>query len=86
MENPEILGRIHIERFIPVEIFRKKSTIYLSRYYLFPVITETTDIFCTICLGYQCQASSQEKVKNLPVFCKLNSVPVFGAKKVTGTV
>ena len=24
MENPEIPGRIQIERFIPVEIFRKK--------------------------------------------------------------
>ena len=29
-----------------------------------------TEILCTICLDYQCQASCWEKVKNLPVFCK----------------
>ena len=51
MENPEIPGRIQMERFIPVEIFRKKKS-YLSKYYLFPVFTETTEIFCTICLDY----------------------------------
>ena len=44
---------------------------YLSRYYLFPVFTETTEIFCTICLDYQCQASTREKAKNLPVFWKI---------------
>ena len=50
---------------------------YLSRYYLFPVLTETTEIFCTICfMNYQCQASCREKVKNLLVFCKwYNSIP-----------
>ena len=31
---------------------------------------QTTEILCTICLDYQCQASCREKVKNLPVFCK----------------
>ena len=31
---------------------------YLSRYYLFPVFNQTTEIFCTICLVNQCQASS----------------------------
>ena len=31
---------------------------YLSRYYLFRVFTETTEIFCNICLVNQCQASS----------------------------
>ena len=40
------------------------------RYYLFPVLTETSEIFCSICLDYQCQASCREKVKSLPVFCK----------------
>ena len=49
METPKIRGRIQMERFIPVEIFRKKKK-YLSRYYLFPVFTETTEIFCTISL------------------------------------
>ena len=28
MENPEILGRIQMEWFIPVEIFRKKSNTF----------------------------------------------------------
>ena len=28
MKNPEIPGRIQIERFIPVVIFRKKSDIF----------------------------------------------------------
>ena len=28
MENPEIPGRIQMERFIPVEIFRKKSNTF----------------------------------------------------------
>ena len=42
----------------------------------FSGFTETTEIFCTICLDYQCQASSREKAKNLPVFCKwYNSIP-----------
>ena len=30
MENPEIPGRIQIERFISVEIFRKKSNTLLG--------------------------------------------------------
>ena len=30
MENPEIRGRIQMERFIPVEIFRKKSNTFRS--------------------------------------------------------
>ena len=64
-----------MERFIPVEIFQKKSN-YISRYFFFPVLTETTAIFCTICLDYQCEASCWEKVKNLPVFCKgYKSIP-----------
>ena len=51
MENPEILGRIQMERFIPVEIFPKKKY-YISRYYLFPIFTETTKMFCTIYQDY----------------------------------
>ena len=38
MDNPEIQGRIKMERFIPVEIFRKKSNTFrgitfFSRFY-----------------------------------------------------
>ena len=76
MENPEISGRIQMERFIPVEIFRKKVIPFEVPKYLFPVLTETTEIFCTICLDYQCQASCREKVKIFSVFCKwYNPIP-----------
>ena len=65
-----------MERFIPVEIFRKKSNTFNSRYYLFPILTEMTKIFCAICLDYQRQTLCREKVKYLPVFCKwYNSIP-----------
>ena len=67
MEKPEIPGRIQMERFIPVEIFRTKSNAFRGIPF-FPVFTETTEIFCTICLDYQCQASSREKAKKLFVF------------------
>ena len=63
MENPEIPRRIQMERFIPVEIFRKKVRGF--EVLPFPVFTETTKIFCTICLDYQHQASSREKAKKL---------------------
>ena len=58
--------------------FPAKKQYHLSRYYLCPVLTETTEIFCIICLDYQCQASCREKVKNAPVFCKwYNSIPLL---------
>ena len=67
MENPEIPGRIQMERFIPEGIFRKKVIPF--EVLPFSNFTETTKIFCTICLDYWCQASCQEKAKTLPVFC-----------------
>ena len=70
--NPEIPGRIQMERFIPVEIFRKKKY-WLSRYYLPPVFTEMTEIFCTI---VWITSARREKAKNLPAFCKrFKSIP-----------
>ena len=39
------------------------------RYYLFPVFTEATEIFGTICLDH-CQTSCRERAKNLSTFCK----------------
>ena len=75
MENPKIPGRFQMTPFIPVEIFQKKSNTFRG-HYLFPVLTQTTEIFCTLCLDYQCQASCREKVNKLPVFCKwYNSIP-----------
>ena len=82
MENPEILGRIQMERFIPVEIFRKK----VISFELLPFsrFSETTEIVCTTCLDYQCQASSREKAKNLAVFCKwYNSIPFLFSLTIT---
>ena len=65
-----------MKRFIPVEIFQKKVIPFEVPKYLFPVLTETTEIFCTICLDYQCQASCREKVKIFSVFSKwYNSIP-----------
>ena len=50
-----------MEPFILVEIIRKKGIPFevlpFSRSY------QTTEIFCTICLDYQCQASCREKEK-----------------------
>ena len=75
MENPKIPGRIRMEWFTPVEIFRKKSNTFRG-------ITETAETFCTICLDYQYQPSSREKAKNLPVFCKwYNSMFLFSVPK-----
>ena len=64
-----------MELFIPVEIFRKKSSTFRGITF-FPLLRKTIEIFCPICLHRQCQASSREKAKNLPVFCKwYNSFP-----------
>ena len=62
MENPEIAGRIQMELFIPGEIFLKKGNTFRDITFS-SVFTETTEIFGTICLDYQCQASSREKAK-----------------------
>ena len=77
-----------MELLIPVEIFRKKSNTFRGIAF-FRFFNEMSEIFCTICLDYQCQSSSREKAKNLPIFCKwynsilfLFSVP----KKSTSTI
>ena len=36
---------------------------------------KTTEIFCTICVDFQCQ--SRVKAKDLPIFCKWYSSTVF---------
>ena len=51
----------------------------------FSLLTETTEIFCTIYLDCQGKASFLEKSENLPVFCKWSQhdpIPDFGAKKI----
>ena len=51
MENPEILWRIQMERFIPVEIFRKKRNTFRGITF-FPFLQKRPKFFCTICLDY----------------------------------
>ena len=45
-------GTVHRGGLFP----EKKLIPYLSRYYLFSFVTETTEIFCNSCWDYQCQA------------------------------
>ena len=89
MENSEIPGRIQMERFIPVEIFRKKSNIFqgITFYPFLPKRPKFSVPFVWITSAMQ--ASCREKVKNLPVFCTwYNSIPfLFSvAKKNTSTI
>ena len=69
MENPEIPGRIQMERFIPVETFREKNNTFRGITF-FPFLPKQPEYSVPFFLYYQCQASSREKAKNLPVFCK----------------
>ena len=57
--NGSFLWKFSGQKVIPFVVFP-----------FFPVVTETTEIFCTICLDYQYQASSREKAKKLFVFCE----------------
>ena len=67
MENSEIPRRIQMERFIPVEIFHKKSNTFWG-ITIFRFLPKRPD------LDYS--ASCREKAKNWPVFCKwYNSIP-----------
>ena len=51
MENPEILWRIQMELFIPVEIFRKKRNTFRGITF-FSFLQKRPKFFCTICLDY----------------------------------
>ena len=52
-KNPEIPGRIFKWNDSSWRKYSGKKVIpNLSKYYLFPVFTETTEIFCTIYLDY----------------------------------
>ena len=81
MENREISGRIQVERFTPVEFFRKKSNIFrgitFSRYYR----NERNFLFHLFGLpvpGFM--SSESEKFTGILLMVQLNPVPVFGAK------
>ena len=81
MENPEISGRIQVERFIPVEFFRKKVASFevlpFSRSYR----NERNFLFHLFGLpvpGFM--SSESEKFTGILLMVQLNPVPVFGAK------
>ena len=67
-------------------MFREKGTTPAFRgITFFSLLTETTEIFCTIYLDCQGKASFLEKSENLPVFCKWSQhdpIPDFGANKI----
>ena len=77
--NGSFLWKFSGQKVIPFAVFP-----------FFPVVTETTKIFCTICLDYQYQASSREKAKKLFVLCEWqNSIPFLFSvpkKKNTSTI
>ena len=78
--NGSFLWKFSGQKVIPFAVFP-----------FFPVVTQTTEIFCTICLDYQYQASSREKGKKLFVFCEwYNSIPFLifenQKKKNTSTI
>ena len=51
MQNSENPGRIQMERFIPMEIFRKKRNSF-GGITFFTFLPKKTEIFRTICLDY----------------------------------
>ena len=52
MENPVFLVRIRMKQFIPLEFFAKMILHSEIHDHLFTAFTETTKIFCTICVNY----------------------------------
>ena len=74
MENPEITGRIQMERFIPVEIFREKSNTFRGKI-LLPFLPKRPN-FSVPFVWITSASLHLEKAKTLPVFCKwYNSIP-----------
>ena len=81
--NPEIPGRIQMERFIPVEVFRKKVILFevlpFSRSY------RNDSNFLYQLFGLPVSRES-EKFTGILSIIQLNPVPVFGAKNNTNTI
>ena len=70
MENQEIPGRIQMELFIPVEIFRKKGNTF------FPFLLKRLKFVVPLVWIISAMLQVERKRKNLPVFCKwYNSIP-----------
>ena len=85
-ENPVIPGENSNGTIHTGGMFREKGTTPAFRgITFFSLLTETTEIFCTIYLDCQGKASFLEKSENLPVFCKWSQhdpIPDFGANKI----
>ena len=83
LENPEIPGRIQMERFIPLEVFRKKAIPFevlpFSRSY------RNDRNFLNQLFGLPVSRES-EKFTGILSMVQLNPVPVFGAKNNTNTI
>ena len=82
LENPKIPGRIQIERFIPVEIFRKKvipfEVLPFSRSYR----NDQNFLYHLFGLPVPGFMSREgEKFTGILLMVQLNPVPVFGAQK-----
>ena len=79
MENSEIPGRIQMELFIPVEIFRKKSNAFRGITF-FPFLPKRPKFvvpFVWINLPRE-----SENFTGILSTVQLNPVPVFGGKKI----
>ena len=75
MENQEIPGRIQMELFIPVEIFRKKGNTFRGITF-FPFLLKRLKFVVPLVWIISAMLQVERKRKNLPVFCKwYNSIP-----------
>ena len=79
-------GRIQMERFIPVEIFRKKGIPFQVLH--FSVFTETTEIFFTICWITSARLHGQRERKLYRYFVNgtTQSRSCFRCQKNTRTI
>ena len=83
MENPEILGGIQMERFILVEIFRKKviaSKVLPFSHFYRNHQNFLYHLFGLLVPGFMLRES--EKFTGILEVVQLNPVPVFAAKKI----
>ena len=87
MENPEIPGRIQMERFIQVEIFRKESNTFqgITFFPLLPRRHKFSVPFVWITSG-RLQVERKRKFTSILWMVQFNPVPVFGAQKNTSTI
>ena len=83
MENPEIPGKIQMERFIPVEIFREQNNTFRGITF-FPFLPKQPEFSVPfVCItNVRLQVERKRKIYQYFVNGTLNSVPVFGAKKI----